>query len=379
MRKTTNILLKRNRIIKILKEAVKSKITFLSAPIGCGKTVAVKQFDSSSKYKFKWLDCSKKEEIKKINTIDTKRIILENFNKLEENEKNKIINFIDSCDSSFHFIIISRKPVEKKLKKYFYESDLVEIYKEDLAFTEEEAKMLYELNKINLSTNDFNEMYKDIQGLAIVTNLLIIYLKEGKYNKNIYKMAEEDFFEYINYNIFKDFEPKIMEILIKISFLKTINTTTVNYILDIENGHELLDLIKSNGSFLLKTSNGDYELLDILRVFLQKKAQNEFPINKIRQINLKIAKYYEEEDKNLIFASQYYILTKSYEKAADILQKEAIQHLGIIDYKEIEKYVIEIPENIIEKYPRLCISLANVYRMNNKKEQEKNGLKNLKK
>ena len=64
MRKTTNILLKRNRIIKILKEAVKSKITFLSAPIGCGKTVAVKQFDSSSKYKFKWLDCSKKEEIK---------------------------------------------------------------------------------------------------------------------------------------------------------------------------------------------------------------------------------------------------------------------------------------------------------------------------
>lgn len=360
MRKTTNILLKRNRIIKILKEAVKSKITFLSAPIGCGKTVAVKQFDSSSKYKFKWLDCSKKEEIKKINTIDTKRIILENFNKLEENEKNKIINFIDSCDSSFHFIIISRKPVEKKLKKYFYESDLVEIYKEDLAFTEEEAKMLYELNKINLSTNDFNEMYKDIQGLAIVTNLLIIYLKEGKYNKNIYKMAEEDFFEYINYNIFKDFEPKIMEILIKISFLKTINTTTVNYILDIENGHELLDLIKSNGSFLLKTSNGDYELLDILRVFLQKKAQNEFPINKIRQINLKIAKYYEEEDKNLIFASQYYILTKSYEKAADILQKEAIQHLGIIDYKEIEKYVIEIPENIIEKYPRLCISLANV-------------------
>lgn len=370
MMKTTNTLLKRNRIIKLLKESIESKIIYLSAPIGCGKTIAVKQFIKATKYDFMIIDCSKKEEINKLNSVKNKYFVLENFNKIDEKDKEIAINFIDNSDDNFHFIINSRKPVEKKLKKFFYESNLVEIYKEDLNFTKNETYKLYQLNGVNLSTHDLDEIYNDIKGLAIVTNLLIMYLKENHYSKEIYKRVERSFFEYINYNIFKNFDTEILQQLIIISFLKNINTKTVNYILNIENAHEKLELFENNGSFLLKKSNGEYELLPIVVDFLQDKAFSEFSNKKIENVYLKIARYYEEE-KNTFISSEYYVLANKFQKAAELLQKEDIQHLGIIDYKAIEKCIIKIPEKIIENNPQLCITLAHIYRINSKSFEQK--------
>lgn len=370
MKQITKVYLKRNRIIEMLKKVTKSKITYISAPTGCGKTIAVKQYEEKTKNSFEWVDCSKTEEIKKLKQTKKTYIVFENFNKVKNSDKEKIIKYINKADNKYHFIINSRKPVDKNLKKYFYENNLIEINIEDISFTKEETRELFKINNLNISENKVNAICEELEGYAIATNLIIMYLKENDCSQKIFKTLELDIFEYMNYNIFGNLKKDLLDALIKISFINKINIKIVNYILEIENGKEILEKIKYEGSFLEESNSEYYEIIPIVKKFLKNKAEGQFSSQEINDIYLKIANYYSNKEKNAIYASEYYILAKQYEKAADILQEEEIEHLGIVDYKEIEKYIIQIPQNIIEKYPKLCISMAHIYRLNGKKDEE---------
>lgn len=176
---------------------------------------------------------------------------------------------------------------------------------------------------------------------------------------------------YINYFLFEKISPKILHTVIKISLLKEINIENINKILNIDNAEEILEMIKKMGSFFKENYMGIYNFDEVSQFYLQEKAKNEFEETELKEFYLKCAKYYEKERKNLIYASEYYILSGEYQKATELIVQSNINHLGLINYNEIEKYIKKIPLNIIEKNPSLCINLAHIYRINDMETQAK--------
>ena len=176
---------------------------------------------------------------------------------------------------------------------------------------------------------------------------------------------------YINYFLFEKISPKILHTVIKISLLKEINIENINKILNIDNAEEILEMIKKMGSFFKENYMGIYNFDEVSQFYLQEKAKNEFEETELKEFYLKCAKYYEKERKNLIYASEYYILSGEYQKATELIVQSNINHLGLINYNEIGKYIKKIPLNIIEKNPSLCINLAHIYRINDMETQAK--------
>lgn len=367
MKKISTNFLKRERIINLLKSSIKNKITYVSAPIGCGKTIAVQQLQKDMQCDFFWFDCEfeKKINFNKIN----KYIVIENFNKVDNETRKNILNYISKNKSS-KFIILSRKQLDIDLKNDYYAGQVVLIENEDLLFSKQETNELFKLNNVNISEVELSNIYTDIKGYPLICNFLIEYLHKEQYSKKIFNALKSHLFEYIDLNVFNKVEKEIMEFLYKISFLEEIDIDLINYIFSIKNSEELLEKAENIGSFLKKNKYEKYEIINIAKLYLNEKSK--ISKQNLKNIYLKSAEYYENKKKNLILAVEYYIWAEEYERAANLLMEEDIQHLGVIKYNELQKYILKIPNEIVDKYPKLCITVAHLCMLNCKnKEAEK--------
>ena len=94
------------------------------------------------------------------------------------------------------------------------------------------------------------------------------------------------------------------------------------------------DIEKIDG--IIKKDVGEiYKIPEIIKVMLEEKAKSELTENELKVILKSCGEYYEKEEPNLLYVVEYYILSKDYEKAVQILSNKNIQHLGIINYSEI--------------------------------------------
>lgn len=375
LKKIQNKFLKRKRIINILEDNINSKIIFISAPIGCGKTVAVKQLEEDMKCEFIWIDFATIKSLE-LNKYKDCYIVLENFDKIKTEFKEVIINYLEK--NSKKVIINSRKQVDPLLNSLFYSGKLIKLDKSDLNFNKDEVREFLELNRVIVSLTELNSICEDIKGYAIIINILVDSLKKESYSKKMYDTMKRYLFNYIEVNIFDKIDNYLMDFIMKTSCINKICENSVKYILNIQNSVEMLKKAENSGSFLEQDDSGEYIYIPVVREYLMKKLQEKVSKDVIYNIYIKAAKYYQDIEINLIYSSEYYILAGKYDIAACNLTKESIHHLGIINYKELEKYILKIPLEVINKYPSLYISLAHIYMLNDKELDAKKWYKKFK-
>lgn len=354
----------RKRIFKLLETVENYKIIYISAICGSGKTTVIKQYEKYLNLEFMWINCNEKFNNDKYNVINNyKYIVLDNFELLDKNQLEKLVNFIENTQNK-KFIILSRCIMPREFLKLKYAGVIVEIFQEDLMFDKQEIQDLLKINGSMLSEHIIEEIYNYSFGYPVSINYLVSNCNKIENNKEILSKVKINTMNYIDYFLFNKISSETLIFLIKISLIKDITVTKVNHILKIKNGKELLDDIEKIDSIIKKDVGEIYKIPEIIKVMLEEKAKSELTENELKVILKSCGEYYEKEEPNLLYAVEYYILSKDYEKAVQILSNKNIQHLGIINYSEIEQYILKIPKNIIERSPYLCINLAHMYRLN---------------
>lgn len=357
-------LYERKRIFELLETLKNYKIIYISAICGSGKTTVIKQYEKYLNLDFMWINCNEKFNNDKYNIINNyKYIVLDNFELLDKNQLEKLVNFIENTHNK-RFIILSRSIMPKEFLKLKYAGVIVEIFQEDLMFDKQEIKDFLQIYDSMLSEHIIEEIYNYSFGYPVSINYLVSNCKKIENNEEILSRVKINTMNYIDYFLFNKISSKILIFLIKISLIKDITITKINYILNIKNGKELLDDIEKLDGIIKKDVGEIYKIPEIIKAMLEEKAKKELTENELKVILKSCGEYYEKEEPNLLYAVEYYILSKNYEKAIQILSNKNIQHLGIINYSEIEQYILKIPKNIIERSPYLCINLAHMYRLN---------------
>lgn len=377
-------LLYRKRIKTILETYICKPLITVIAPIGFGKTTAIKQFlkDKDNVVQI-WLELLQNEtddsliwyqlynvlskydsdiamKLKKyglpLNSLETEKLfdiisksidkevvfILDGFNNNKSKALNSFIEFLVYKNiSNFHIIITSRELPMINYKKLKGKNLCETLFIEDLLFTIEEENEFFNLNGYNLSDYEKMTLFKYTEGWAAGIYLALLSYSQTNNFNNLEKhnnLIKTTFFNKLDNNI----KNCIMKLSIADEF-------TIEQALYITEDKRAVNKIKeiAKRKYFIEFTNEAYRFHAILKKFAYEQLiQSKISLNSI--VNL-YGMWYLKNGK-IDLAISYYFKAKNYEQMLSTIENYPHQMMDM-DSKSVFDLFKPIPDKIRLKYP----------------------------
>ncbi|WP_026888431.1 helix-turn-helix transcriptional regulator [Clostridium beijerinckii] len=367
-------LLHRKRIDKLLLEIFKVPIYFISASMGYGKSIAVRNFiEKNKEAQTIWLDITNDEIddvwiwnkfcnlIKNINfklgDILYKRGVPNNnkdvykiIDIIRNEIKQKTIMIIDDWDDektvyinhlikiivledihNLHIVIISRKKPANEYVELELKQKCMIMCQDDIAFTFDETIEFFKINGIILTESEKKELYEYTGGWTSAMYLALIQYYSQNTFDDIPKATE-----LIKIAVYDKFDEVTKQILLKLALVENFTIEQAVYITEDERSKEVIRRLCSNNCFIRYDKKGKiYRLHSILKNALEEElALSNVDLMRINSI---CGDWYAKNF-NDIYAMEYYYKAKNYNRILDLIERNYTIDLTNL-YKEIIKPV----------------------------------------
>lgn len=205
---------------------------------------------------------------------------------------------VEHLPGHFHLIISSRtRPKWKLLTKWKVSGGLLEIDETEMALSLEEIQTLFEdFYTIQIQAHELNKIYHLTEGWVIAVSLIAEQLKKGISVQSIldyHHSSMEDLFHYLAMEVFSKQSPIVQNFIEQVSVLEEITPAICNEILGIEGSEVLLEQLVERNAFMSKLSSSQqYRFHALFKAAIERKFREE-QNHLFRQINEKVAQYYE--------------------------------------------------------------------------------------
>jgi len=216
-------------------------------------------------------------------------IVLDDYHLVsQEQEINTALEFIiERFSPLIHLVLISRKVPDIPLSLYRARRETLEISEKDIAFTLEETGQLYEnMFDVDMSTENLDTLFKKTHGW--VSGLILVYLSlKGRNFKNIESVIEglkgshQVIFAYLDENVYDSLPDDFKRFLTKTSILSRLDIAFCDRFLKISNSRDILNDLEQRHLFTFpfdEERNGFY-YHHLFQDFLLKKLKNEHQMN----------------------------------------------------------------------------------------------------
>lgn len=403
------LLVKRTRLVELLRQGMKRKLTLLIAPAGYGKTTLLGEWQTSvakDGWPVAWIlldpddnDPSVfwgyvldalltihpgwKFEQPKIDLasagIDRRflaslinqiaahpanfSLILDDTHviKLEQIHKD-LLYFIQRMPAQMHLVIASRVKPQFPVSELRVRDQLVEIGIADLSFSAGECDIF--LNKVKgleLSASDVASLASITEGWAAGLQMAALSLKDKTdATKWIHNLTgnQSYIFDYLTEAVLDVQEPAIQEFLLKTSILSELSAPLCDYLLDTHDSQLRLDYLEDTNLFITPLSENRlwyrYHALfaDILKIRLERKYPQARPELHLRAATWLHKNGYSEK------ATPHAFAAGSPELAADIIESCALQALGRLEVITFRRWIRMLPDVLLVHRPLLWIYSA---------------------
>lgn len=293
---------------------------------------------------------------------------LDDFHQVSDVDE--IIGFIDwmieRLPPELHIIISSRYyPSFPSINKWVIKGKVLEIDKSDLMFTEKEIRQLFEgLYGIVLPDESVSLLQKKTEGWAIGLQVVWKTL-QNQPNIRIARIFDESqqsktaLFEYLADEILSGLDPKIQNFLIQTSILSKLDSSTCDFLLNIDNSDKLLTQIQNAGLFIEELRPGLWRYHELFREFLNNHLQRS-EIS-VKDLHLKIASYFRAHEywEEAIF---HLLMASEFRQVNQILENIGEKLINDGRHESINYWICEIPESIRKEFPYLAFLLGEVNR-----------------
>ncbi len=369
-------LLKSREINKQIIESInKYKVVYISGSLTLGTQVLVQGIEELINKKFYWYNVTEKDnenpelmlKIKEVikveeNNNDEKIIVLENLGNIYDTTvRYELAKSIKETSNQIKFIIITKNPLTKEYKDLYAEDKLICIDEETLRLSEKEIRKYCIENKIIDNPAIIKDIFNISGGSPILTNILSKYVcREKRLDDNIVNRAYNDFFDYIDIKLFTNVEKSLIEFMCIAYQLGDVNVADMEFLTNDNTSKEKLKKLNLLG-ILSEIGNDRYKFKNKITKYIIHKTKAIFSEEKIREIQINIAKMFFKKNQ-MLKSAEYYVKGFEFEKAAKILEIEVESHMGIVNNNSIlKKILFLIPEKILVKYPYLCANIAIIY------------------
>ena len=402
----------RERVSSILKEAFQYPLSMVQAGTGYGKSTAIISFVNMIEKPVYWFtisgtdrdptlflaklftafnqldegigdealrildmpDSTQQEAmIALINAIATKvekesLLILDDFHRV--NEVEELVQLVDwmieNLPPQLHIIISTRRVVEfPSLNKWRVTNTIYEITREDLTFTQEEIKTLFEQQyKISVNDEDASQLQQKSEGWAIGLQMIWQTLKSHP-GMEIREVLEDDresrtaLFDYLAHEVLARQDEETQQFLLRTSILSRLDSATCDFLLTTDQSDRILRQLNRTGLFIEELRPGVYRYHQIFREFLLNRLQQD-PTETV-ELHHKIASYFaaheywEQALFHLISAADFRQINLVLENIGGKMIQEGRQ-------ETIRYWINTIPVFVRQNYPYMNYLLGEVYR-----------------
>lgn len=281
-----------------------------------------------------------------LNNISKETVIV--FDDWEKVKSEFIIDIIEKIAfeniPKLHIVLISRNMPKTKYIEYEIKRKCFIMWQEDLEFTLEDTKKLFEINGFNLNEYENKYIYNYASGWTTPTYLsLIEYSKNGLF-KNIPKATK-----LIKLALYDKLDEDSINILLKLSLIKEFTLDQALYITEDRKIFKLIEKLCDDNFFVKYNSQQDsYSFHEILRISLNEEVKRNALDEKL--IYVRLAQWYVEKNQP-IHAIRCWYESKDYESILKMMEEnwsteymDQAPNLIISAYKEMdEKLKLEYP------------------------------------
>jgi LuxR family maltose regulon positive regulatory protein len=397
-------ILRRERLLKTLKENLDKKLILVCADAGYGKTTLLAQFcrelkspfifhnldsqDNDTASFFDHLVAGMKEHAPHFgervrSVVHEKRgheiivgtfineflekidgefyIILDDYHRLHKNRTiTRIISyFLRHLPANLHFVISSRTTPPIYLSYYLVKQELLHLGKEHLQFDVDETQaLLRDVYGLDIQEDDITRIAELSEGWVTVIQLILQKLsiagsRNVRQTLNNYIASGEDVFDYFTQEVFNNQSEKVCDFLMKTSILEYLNPSICDHILGVIGASKIIDHLESEHIFIIRA--GDNLLYHpLFQEFLYKRLTGVYSIPYIRRLHRKASDFFYKQ-KEFSTAVIHLIGARRFARAATILYKHYDYWHEANEFASFVQLVDRIPESIVENYPYLLL------------------------
>lgn len=375
-----------DQLIKAMEGIFQYPLTIVEAPIGYGKTTAVRECLSKEAANVLWqkiydnnesnfwngfcrlirdidVECAERlinlgfpndmlsilealNLLKEIVFDETMVWVIDDYHLLESNEADNFIKFLVMEEvENLHIVLTARYinlmgAEELMLKGYLYH-----IPKDIFAFAVGSIQKYYKLCGISLKDSDASTLYSYTEGWISALYLIMMnYKKVGKYetNENITKLIEKA--------IYEPFSDEIKEFLLQISMFKDFTLEQATFMWKKDNTFTILEeIINCNALVNYNARAKTYQIHNMfhdfcIRIFENQEAGYKQKVHhKIAQWYLKNAEYDE--------ALHYFYISGDYDNLLTVIEIDKFSNFSNEDKERMIQYFKDCPEDIRHQHP----------------------------
>lgn len=300
------------RIIEALEGILDYPLTIVEAPMGYGKTTAVREFLYNSEVNTLWQriddsdktaywkgfcrligalnqDCaesliqlefpkdsvSKQEALQLIKDIEMSKrtvLVMDDYHLVHDSEVDSFVKFLVTEEiEHLHIVLITRFIKFNNMEELSLRGHLYYISKESFILNPDEIRKYYRMCGINLNDLEVEKLDSYTEGwIGALYLIMMNYHREGSFKtaENIYKLLEEA--------IYEPFSEEIKQFLLSISVFESFTLDQAEYMWSKENVKEILaEIINKNALVNYDLQSKTYQFHNIFTKFLRDEFEKK--------------------------------------------------------------------------------------------------------
>ena len=282
----------------------------------------------------------------------------------------EILNQIDwmlpNLPNKLHVMLATRhNPQFTTLTEWRAKGKVLEITKNDLVFTVDEAKRLFsEQYQLVINETMIQQILDKTEGWAIGLQMFWQTIRNNP-EVSIEQVLEDEkesktaLFEFLADDVLGRLPEDYQDFLLKTSLLSKLDSLTCDFLLNSDNSEELLRDIENKGLFIEELHPGVYRYHQIFRQFLASRLQLA-PHEEI-ELHQKLASYFQAHE--YWEEAIYHLLNaKDYGQINQILESIGEKFILSGRQESIHYWINEIPSPYKMNYPHLYFMLGEINR-----------------
>lgn len=373
---------------KLLKKLRKYPITALSAPMGYGKTVLVKNYLLDRKATACWLSLGRADNspkyfwdklihsimrvrsdvgdmidlgfpdndekfaqvfnmfMKSIHSNRERYVVLDNYHVINNPKIHELLQYIaQELIDGLHIILIMRGAVPGVFTEMIVNNMMGIISTPEFEFSAEEVRQFFRFNEIEITPEQASVVRRNTWGwITAIYLVLLAYREDGNLNR-----IPSNLEALVDATMYSKFDRKTQEILMKLSILDIYSREAAAYISETPDAGSYIDaLVESNSFVRFNPKTNCYIIHPVLRVLLRRNLKTKHG-GELQAITKRAGDYLLTHESGV---RGLHMLNKAddYEGIAEVLKKNPFSFWNQLDTEELISIFNGMPAALKQTY-----------------------------
>lgn len=259
---------------------------------------------------------------------------------------------LNRLPGNVHAALLARHKPPFDLYRQELNDELLEIHSKDLLFTNEEARDLFSLMDINVSSPDAEDLNNRAEGWAVGLRLLGNYIKRsgGGIDDALHHLqtADSSFYRYLIHEILETMPDNERDFILDASLLPYLEAGLCDAALRLDNSASLIKALQAYGLFhALENEKGAWRIHHLLASWMQDRTMELRSGQYIAGLRDRTALYLEKSG-DINRAVEQAVINSNWDMAAGLIRKYGYDYFiragkGDILFQWIERF----PEDLV--------------------------------